>query len=54
MAGFFYPGGGQIQPAGIENSFAAAHHHAGNQAREDGTLAALSEKYFGVDLTNPL
>ena len=24
------------------------------QAREDGTLAALSEKYFGVDLTKPM
>lgn len=35
------------------DTLVAAVNEALAQAREDGTLAALSEKYFGADLTNP-
>ena len=35
-------------------SLVAAINDILRQAREDGTLAALSVKYFGTDLTNPL
>ena len=35
-------------------SLAAAINAILAQAREDGTLKALSQKYFGEDLTNPL
>ncbi len=35
-------------------SLLAAINEALAKAREDGTLAVLSEKYFGTDLTNPL
>lgn len=35
------------------DTLVAAVNEALAKAREDGTLAALSEKYFGADLTNP-
>ena len=35
-------------------SLLAAINEILSQAREDGTLAALSQKYFNADLTNPL
>jgi cystine transport system substrate-binding protein len=35
------------------DTLVAAVNEALANARADGTLAALSEKYFGADLTNP-
>ena len=42
-----------MKKGGETDTLVAAVNEALAKAREDGTLAALSVKYFGQDLTNP-